>query len=931
MKRHNRSPHLTFDQQSVLDSQQKNPDALGWTQPMAVIVSNVPDQTYLEKAVVRFIETAEIFRLRTDLNDQEADIRLADPEDRFTDIEFLDFTDLPKDEQEAELAWMILYEAEQGWDLMDDWPVRVNAVRLDKDLWAVVFLFHRLVFHRGAKNRYMKAFAAVLQDTQDPARAGTAMPDWFDYVREFSTYPLNTDPLPDSAPTPLLPVEAGKAVQNLGDVQPALASLAGALSLEIPDLLLTGVLLWHHLFDRLTAPDLAIDIPHISGTCGLGPVSRQGRIPGAVTENETLSGLAQRAGQQRAAAISDAAVPAELLFPGTGPDRNTGARIRVGCELSGAEALTENEIRVTPSHADILTTDYDLELMFHLADSGLYLTVVYDQNLMGFEAAGALGREILAVLTALSREIDGTVANLGQVLASSRRAKPLPLPAPLPVQEFETESPEILFSRIAARYPDHEALVTATDRITYQDLEEQSSHLARKVFKTAGRSGRVGILLDQGIPAVIAILAVLKSGNTYVPLDSHMPAQRLTFMARDADLSLVILDRETESLWKTTQCQDRPMLRIDDPAPFSSQIPLPSSAAPEEDAYIIYTSGSTGQPKGVVQTRKNVCHFVRTYAGYLGITPDDSLTLMSAFPFDAAVLDIFTVLATGARLVMFDLKKEDLSTVSRRLHQDRVTLYHSTASVFRYLTDSLAPGTRFPQIRYAVLGGEPSFREDLSRFQAHFDESAVMVNLYGLSELTIGTMGFFSHGEEKDRKMLPIGGPIAGVSVSVVDDCQRPTPGAGQMIFTSPYLARGYWRRPDLTTEKFIENFEAPRSFLTGDIGEITETGALIHLGRKDFQIKIRGYRVEPGEVEACIQAHDQVDKCVVHLVTGEDNDPALTAFIVSVPGTAGVTAADLFRFLSSSLPDYMIPRKVVPVKDFPRTPSGKIDRRLLK
>jgi len=991
---------LTSDQQAVLDAWRRDPDAPGWTRAMVVTVTGPAGEADLEKAVARFIEGHDIFRLRID---PDGGAWAAPGTDRFADIEFLDFTDLPPEEQESELTWMILDEAEHGWDLCDAWPVRVNVAALAPDQRAVVFLFHRLVYHHGVRDRYAAAFADAFRQTGTPG-ADTVLPStdadtpfrpsWFGHVRASGGSPvpgpapeIGTAPVPgtagnagtDPAAPARKPSEAGTVTQDLAPLYPALASLARDLSLEIQDLLLAGVLVWHHLFARITASALETDVPagpdDSAGPAApekipLGPDIRRTRIPAAITDDTVPADLARHLNRLRPVPSGRTADSREVPGSGVQTASPAGAGVRFCWAGPDTAVHTSGPVRITRSDIGILTTEYDLELIFSSPDSGPVLTLVYDQRLMGFDAAASLAREIRSVLGAVTQTPGEPVAVLQQTLAGSRRAVPVPLPAPAQTQS-RTQSrtpapestripapgpatPEALFARTAARYPDHAAVVTADDRITYRDLDGRSGRLARAVFAAAGRGGRIGILMTQDIGAVIAILAVLRSGNTYVPLDVTAPPRRLEITAADADLSLVILDRDGEAVWRQAGPPALPVLTlhglagpgapgsgasasggsgesIDTGDTGESGAPGdPPPADPKDDACIIYTSGTTGRPKGVVQTRENVCHFAQTYAAYLGITPDDTLTLMSAYLFDAAVLDIFTALSAGARLVMFDLKKQDLAAVSRRLEQDRVTVFHSTASVFRYLMDSLDSGTRFPGIRYAVLGGEPGFREDLTRFKAHFDPPAMLVNLYGLSELTIGTMGFFRHDADVDTRQLPIGGPIAGVSVAILDDHGRPTPGQGQMVFSGNCLAREYRNLPDVTAQRFHTGPDGTRSFATGDIGEITESGTLIHLGRRDFQIKIRGYRVEPGEIESSIAAHDGVDKCVVHPVPGPDGEPVLTAFIVPASGATGLPAPDLARFLAPVLPGYMIPQHVITLPSFPRTPSGKIDRKAL-
>lgn len=936
-----RELRITPEQLAVLRSCQRDPENPLWSQALALIVGGLADEGRLRRAIHLFVRANDIFSSRFKSDADGRPLRITARDD-FTSVEFSDARDILPDELASEINWIILDEGEYGYDLAGEHPLRVRVLRIGDDRWLVLFLFHRLVYQRGDKCRYLDAFRSALQASTAATDSAVLPPvaSYFDYIQQI--YDSAVPDVPASGGSAPVLHDAGIVTRDLTAVQGPLRLFAEKHDVSLPDILLSGAVLWNHMFRRVESQDFMVDLPADflrRANDIVGPLSQRAAIAAEVPLAATIADFARNLGSQLFAAGKDVAYQRAFGGGGRTPVGSNGSRIL--CRFYDLDRVNNpsDDFSLGWSDADITSTEHDLELIFKNGADGLSLVVVYNQGLLSFEKAESWIGEISAVIFRLAEQFDQSVVDFMRGLAADQVAL---LPAGRSLNPWPTralagaecaESLATLFSAVAAQYPDNIAIRTPTESISYRELDALSSEIARTLYRRVGRGGRIGILLEQGVTAIAAIFAVLKSGNAYVPLDVSMPESRLQVVVADAELALLISDGKSPEIRPGSPWEFLPVWSINQlPDPSAADLSLPAGNG-DDDAYIIYTSGSTGTPKGVLQNQRNVLYYIETYSRMLGITPHDSLSLMSAYLFDAAVVDIFTTLLNGATLVVFDLKKEDFSSISRRLQASEVTIFHSTPSVFRYYTESLDATVDLGLIRYVVLGGEQVRRGDLVRFTKHFAAGASLVNLYGSSELSIGSMAFFPHGMEVSSEVLPIGVPFDSIAISMLNEDGVPTPGVGQLVVSSPYLAKEYWKRPDLTAEKFSEGHCAVtgRSFLTGDIAEITAAGELRHLGRSDFQIKIRGYRVEPGEIEARVIEYDGIAKCIVHPVAVGEGELSLVAFIIPKTGTAGPGIEGLTNFLKESLPDYMVPKIFLPLPSFPETRTRKIDRRKLE
>ncbi len=512
-------------------------------------------------------------------------------------------------------------------------------------------------------------------------------------------------------------------------------------------------------------------------------------------------------------------------------------------------------------------------------------------------------------------------------------------PPPLfhPARSFEPFSPREIEQSIPARfeaqvrrYPDRLAVKSGADAWTYAELDRAADRIAHAVVAAGGEGEEpVGLLVEQGALLIAVILGVLKAGKIYVPLDPSFPKARLAEMLADAQARVVVASAAARLLATATA---PPGARVIEASAESGDAPVEHRAvsiSAGSAAYIYYTSGSTGRPKGVVDTHRNVLHNVLRYTNSLRVTPDDRLTLLQGPSFSGAVSSMFTALLNGAAVFPFDVGREGVDRIAGWLRREAITIYHSVPSLFRCVATS---GAAFPALRLIRLEGDRASAADLAAFQSAFAPPCVLVNGLGATECGIVRQYFVGAGSAAPPGLVPIGYPVQDMDVAVLDEAGGEL-GAGQVgeiAVRSHYLARGYWRRPDLTAAAFSADPRDPalRTYRTGDLGRLRVDGCLEHLGRKDAQVKIRGNRVETAEVEAALLAVETIREAAV-VTREQSSEPALVAYVVpSGDGPPNVSA--LRRRLAERLPDYMIPSVYMPLDALPLNDNRKVDRRAL-
>lgn len=492
------------------------------------------------------------------------------------------------------------------------------------------------------------------------------------------------------------------------------------------------------------------------------------------------------------------------------------------------------------------------------------------------------------------------------------------------------------FEKQAAQYPDQLAIKDKTGQLTYAQLNQLANKIARSILaKRAVQGEPIALLFEQGTNFIAAIFGVLKTGNCYVPIDPTFPEARNTYILEDSQSSLIVtnsanLDVAMSLATETCDILNCEILNIDeiDPATPTNNLELP--VPPEALAYIIYTSGSTGKPKGVFQNNRNLLHncMNQTNAFHLGV--GDRMPLVHSCSVMGAVRVIYNALLNGVSLYPLDVKAEGLSALRNLLSYEKITVFHSVATLFRHFADIFTDADQFPDLRLVILGGEAMSRKDVELYKRQFPDNCLLCT--GLGSTEAGTIRVFMLDKQSQvsSSLVPPGYAVAGLEVLLLDETgQVVEPGeVGEIVVKSEYLALGYWRRPDLTEAAFLPDPQGTpaRLLKTGDMGYTLPDRCLVHAGRKDFQVKIRGYRVNVSEIEMALLDYGFIKEAVV---VGREDDPGemyLVAYVVPRQQPAP-TVSELRNFLAQTLPDYMIPARFMILNALPLTANGKVNR----
>jgi amino acid adenylation domain-containing protein len=500
----------------------------------------------------------------------------------------------------------------------------------------------------------------------------------------------------------------------------------------------------------------------------------------------------------------------------------------------------------------------------------------------------------------------------------------------LPLSEQPWQPLIALFEEKVSQCPDHPAVKVGEKSLTYNALNRLANRIAHAIIAERGlRQEPVALMLEQ-IPAIVGILATLKSGKFYVPIDPDYPEARIRYILEDSGAELLIVGDSGVSSARQSVGESFPILNIDGICEGFHEENPQQYAAPEYPAAILYTSGSTGQPKGVVINNRMM---LGRLPKALSVRADDHVAHFSSYCFGWSRSTSINALYLGATVFPYDIQKKGLTGLASWAMEEEITVLALVPSLFRDFVKTLTPRHSFPRLRMIQLSGEAIHRRDFEFYKTYFPSSCLLALIMGATECTAITSIVLNKGSEIGGDIMPCGYSMNGLEVSLCDEdgndvgINRP----GEIVVKGRLITPGYWKRPELNAEKFLSDpFDKDlRSCRTGDIGLRTADRCIWHLGRKDFQAKIRGQRVEIGEVERALQDIQGVLKAAVVACPDARGDNRLVAYL-ECSGQSRFADTRLRSELITRIPHFMVPAQFIVMDSLPRTVSGKVDRRAL-
>ena len=576
------------------------------------------------------------------------------------------------------------------------------------------------------------------------------------------------------------------------------------------------------------------------------------------------------------------------------------------------------------------TAKFDLTLSLFETREGLTGTLEYDADLFTPATASRLMRQLRVLLEAAVADPGQRVGDLPMMDAADRQRLLVEWNDTTAAYPRDASLAE-LFEAHAARTPDAIAAECQDTRLTYGELDRRANQLARHLRKlSVGPGMPVGLCMQRSLELVVGMLGILKAGGAYVPLDPTYPRERLAFMVEDTRLSVVLSQRSVREVLPTDSGAN--VVLLDEAW---SKIALEPDSSPgvkmpaQSLAYVMYTSGSTGRPKGVCIPQRGVARLVLGNQ-YARLGPEEVFLQLAPICFDASTFEMWGALLHGAKLVLFPPTTPTVDALKDVLVRHGVTTLWLTAALFEAV--SAARPDALDGVPQVFSGGDVL---PLSAVRERLARGGMLVNGYGPTEVTTFASCHVMKSGSLVEGSVPIGRPIANTRVYVVDRGLRLVPPGvpGELLIGGDGLAWGYLGRPELTSERFIPDAFGPeaggRLYRSGDLVRYREDGALEFLGRMDAQVKVRGYRVEPGEVEDALRKHPAVAEAVVVARPDPAGGKRLVAYAVPRQGET-LEPRVLRAFLAESLPEFMVPAALVPLAALPMAPSGKVDRATL-
>ncbi|RKG66141.1 non-ribosomal peptide synthetase, partial [Corallococcus exercitus] len=949
---------LSFAQQRLWLIDQLEPGSALYNVPVAVQLEGHLRADVLERALQEVVRRHDA--LRTTFTQVEGTpVQVIHPDSRLP-LSLVDLSDVPETQRESEARARVETEMRRPFNLHTGPLLRTLLFKLSEREHVLVVTMHHIVsdgWSLGVLVREVTTLYAAFSAGQSSPLPELAV-QYADYA-DWQRRTLSGETLQQEMAYWEAKLSGAPAVLELPTdfPRPAARSTAGAtlsfsLSRELTEALrglahreggsLFMVLLaaWQGLLARYTGQqDLNVGSP-IAGrtreeTEGLiGFFVNTLVLRAKVDEEQSFRALLQQVRATVLEAYEHQEVPFEKLVEALQPTRSLSHTPLFQTLLALQNVPTEDvrlpDLRLRGLEATHSTSKFDVSVFFTEGSEGLRGTLEYSTALFKQSTIERMAGHLRTLLEAVAAKPEQSVAELS-LLSSDERQRILVewndtaaiSPTDIPVH--------VHFAQQAQRTPHAVALVLGDDSLTYAQLEARSNQLAHHLRALGIIPGaRVGLAVERSFEMVTALLAILKVGAAFVPVDRNAPVERIASLLEDADVSVTLthqpfaslLPASGERVWLDAQAHDiakgpthAPNVRVDG----------------EALAYVMFTSGSTGRPKGVCVPHRGITRLVLGNS-FMRFGPDEVWLQFAPVAFDASTLEIWGALLHGAKLVLAPPHSLSLEELAAQLRHHRVTSLWLTAALFEQM--ALHQGEALAGVRQVLAGGDvlpaTRVREHLSRIP----EGTTFLNGYGPTENTTFSATFAMHRDSVVDGAVPIGRPLSNSTAYVLDAHLRPVPVgvAGEVYVGGQGLAWGYLHRPDLTAERFVPHpftsIPGERLYRTGDKARWREDGTLDFLGRVDFQVKVRGFRIELGEIEAALRASTGVNEAVV-VARGTDSDKRLIGYVTAREGQV-LDSEALKASLKQRLPEYMVPSALLVLESLPLNANGKVDRKAL-
>lgn len=958
---------LSFAQQRLWVLAQLEPDSTAYNIPIALRVKGALDIAALERSFHEVVDRHEALRTRFhSLNG--VPMQVIGPSQPFT-IPLIDLQHLPEERREQAATRLAAVEAERPFDLRYGPLLRVSLIRLRLHQHLLLLTLHHIVSDAWSAHVLVQELTALYAAAVE--RRPASLPDlplqyadvsqwqraWLSgpvLERELGFWKtvlggdLPVLNLPTDHPRPAVQTSHGAMVT--ATIQPALAGDLRTVSRRMgATLYMTLLSAFFILLARIAdQSDLIVGTPIANRTRKeteglIGFFVNTLAIRTRLSQVATIADVIAAVREACLEAYAHQETPFEKVVDAVQPSRDVSRSpiFQVMFDLQNAPVadLQVSGLEFEAIEVETTTAKFDLSMTVREANDGLIVGIEYNTDLFEAATATRLLHQYELIVASLVRDVRMPVGSIALLTSGERQAllsvnrSGLPSGPALPLARLIEQQVE--------RAPDGTAVVLQGHTLSYATLNAKANRLARWLrSRGVGPERRVGVRLDRSVELVVALLAILKSGGVYVPIDPAYPAERQRHMALDAELDLLLIsgamlpgDHEFSMPVQALDVLDGDLQAMDDDN-------LPGSYSPEQAAYVIYTSGSTGRPKGVVVSHGALSRHLQTIAPAYHLGPTDRVLQFASIGFDVAGEELWSALLAGAAVMLQPCRLFDsLPEFSRFLEEQRVTVAGVPASYWHEWIGAIERGgCAVPQsLRLVIVGNEPVVSSDLDRWRRLVGRTVRWLNAYGPTETTV-TASLYEPAPtttDSEPPTVPIGRPLAGRTLYVLDLNLEPMPfgSPGELYIGGESLARGYLGDPTRSAAVFVPDpfSERPgaRLYKTGDRVLVRRDGAIEFLGRVDDQIKLRGFRIEPGEIEACLRRHADVRAAFVRPQTDAEGRTRLIAYVA--PREAGVLEGQMLcRWLGTTLPEYMVPSVIVSVADLPKTPGGKVDLKAL-